>query len=144
MGLLISVGGLMYVNSIRSLSEIKQKHFTYYLNYLVGLGEEYSPKNLLKDSGEQFDELKKYNTWKESFKHFEGEIWKSMDALEGYWHSYFLLSTIGIGLGLYLIWVPLNIPVLNDLVLGLFIACMALQFVAFFDLTRRASIAMKL
>ena len=50
MGLLISVGGLMYVNVIRSLNELKQRNVAFYLNYMVGKGEEYSPKNLFKDA----------------------------------------------------------------------------------------------
>jgi len=40
----------MYVNVIRSLNELKQRNVAFYLNYMVGKGEEYSPKNLFKDA----------------------------------------------------------------------------------------------
>jgi hypothetical protein len=48
MGLLISVGGLMYVNVIRSLNELKQRNVAFYLNYMVGKGEEYSQRTYSK------------------------------------------------------------------------------------------------
>jgi hypothetical protein len=127
MGLLISVGGLMYVNGIRSLSEIKRGILASYFNCTVGKGEEHSTKNAqMKD----FIEAKEF-------------IDDAMKTLEGDWNAVIVSGAIGIVTALYLIWDPLNDLAFNNFLLVISVVCMAVQFAAFYVLARRASITMK-
>jgi hypothetical protein len=111
---------------------------------MVGKGEEYSPKNLFKDAGKQFDELKKYNTWKEFTEAFADETNKAMRVVESDWHAVFGFGFIGICSALYLIWNPVDIILLNNFLLAISLMCMGLQIVAFYLLAHHRAKALKL
>lgn len=141
MALLISVGGLVFVNGLRHASESRHRLANY---FEIWSSKFKTPKDYAGEDKE-FEWIMQYDTWQDMLRDGEKVLDNIMSDLESIWRWEFGLSVVGIATGLILIFqndvtgsLLLNKDLLWFILAAISNISLVLQFVFFYYLASKS------